>query len=520
MASIRTSGRPGVFTQLENQAQFPAPERAERVALLGNFTRGPIDAMEIVASETALARIYGTPLAGTDSYLYAVRALRSGANLRIGRIVGLDADGRPDGTTASIDAPHSTPNLAITGRFQARSQGRWANDVSVAVVAPASGRSNVFDITIKRTGEAGLDTTILDFPAEPTEADRNSLEVQQPFVSLIPAQAGGTIELVALAETALAGGQDGTTANDRDVDAVDADYLGSQDEGTGIYAMDKYEDITRAMIPAYHSVAVNLALQDYAESREDIMALLRPPLEQTADNLVLYSNGTGGGNTTRQFSSIYASLFAGRILVIDPSDDARKWISPIADVAGLLSRKDTDPNRGRAGATTAYSRVEGVLQLDPIFSAVGANSEQDRIYNANVNYFTNREGVVRLNGNRTLDREAQNTRQLNIVELLIYISRQLREIARGFQFEPNVPETWTNIQSEAVAFLENLLSATAIVSYEYNGDASAAADLTSGLSINNIDDINRGVYVIEVVVRLSASAEYVSIRVVNRLAGS
>ena len=71
----------------------------------------------------------------------------------------------------------------------------------------------------------------------------------------------------------------------------------------------------------------------------------------------------------------------------------------------------------------------------------------------------------------TTQTKASPLQDINIVRLVLYIERALKEFCRGFIFELNDEITWGAVQTEVVAFLEDVKRKRGL--YGYSVEVSA-----------------------------------------------
>lgn len=81
---------------------------------------------------------------------------------------------------------------------------------------------------------------------------------------------------------------------------------------------------------------------------------------------------------------------------------------------------------------------------------------------------------------------------ISIVNLNLYIKKNLRPILEGYLEEPNTFSTWKNIYYSVKPILDDLVTRNAMSEYEWLGDQNAQS--YSDLQINNEADVRQGKY--------------------------
>jgi phage tail sheath protein FI len=173
-------------------------------------------------------------------------------------------------------------------------------------------------------------------------------------------------------------------------------------------------------------------------------------------------------------------------------------------MAGMYARCDTDSGVHKAPANEV---LRGVVDL----SVPVTEDDQGTLNAESVNTFRLSRGI-RPWGARTASSDV-DWRYLNVRRLFIMIRRALEAGTRWAVFEPNTPNTWDSLQSQVGSFLEKLHNKGMFT----GGSPKDSFYVKCDAETNTPDEQNAGILVCEIGVAPALPAEYIVIRVTQKL---
>jgi phage tail sheath protein FI len=294
---------------------------------------------------------------------------------------------------------------------------------------------------------------------------------------------------------------------------VDNDLLGSQNDKTGLFALEKADLFNLLCIPPYTAggdagASVVTAAAAYCETRR-AMLLVDPPSAWTTKDQAKAGIGAGVGTTSKN-----AALFFPRLREADPQrDNQLRDFAPCGAVAGVIAR--TDAQRGvwkaPAGLDATLAGVQGltVPLTDP---------ENGELNPLGVNCLRIRPAVGPVVwGARTLqgdDRLASEWKYIPVRRMALYLEESLYRGTQWVVFEPNDEPLWAQIRLNIGAFLQGLFRQGA-----FQGKTPREAYLVKcDKETTTQNDINSGIVNIVVGFAPLKPAEFVIIQL-QQLAG-
>lgn len=225
---------------------------------------------------------------------------------------------------------------------------------------------------------------------------------------------------------------------------VDADYIGSQSLGTGLYAFDKTEDIRMFAVPGITGTvpgAVSKALIQYCEGREDCVAIVSPPAGSTPNAVLTYKRDVLG-------ASDYGAMYYPHVTVLDPLTGQQANVPPEGFVMGMTARSDGNRGVQKAPAGEATGRLTNAIGVERILS----KADKDLLYPANINPIESISGVgVAVMGSRTMQSGQFN--QLHIRRTFIFLRTSMQQGTRWVVFEENTEQTRNTLRESIESFL-------------------------------------------------------------------
>lgn len=307
-------------------------------------------------------------------------------------------------------------------------------------------------------------------------------------------------------------------------DITSIDLIGSSVAKTGWYGFDS---ITMSMriynfISGDHSV--NKALANYCERRTDMVGRGRLPIGLSIDSILDYRNGTGVYSYS-PIDSWYFSLWASDVFVNAPySNDVTDYVvSGLGYQAGNRSKTDSLAGEWISDSGDEYGKIKGANGVPLNLMSSGNSALADIIYESGVNFIGNDDVMKVVSwGNRTclLDKSSLLSK-LNIADLVVFVSREIKAISKRNNFKPNDIDMFNLLYRKARPFIvDKLVKGRAIEGKGQSNDGEGvwwhwlgdqfAKDLND-LKTNTKSDVDSGKYRVRFAFKPIASNEYIHI---------
>ena len=254
----------------------------------------------------------------------------------------------------------------------------------------------------------------------------------------------------------LAGGSIGTVAG---VSAI----IGDPASKTGIYALDDdLLNISLAVVPGISDQSVQNALVTLAESSQNFLAVMSPPLGlNDVQDATDWMNGRGNGRTS-PINSSWATVFWPWVQVFDVFSGKDRWYDPAIFAIRQMAFTDNvaetwfAPAGFRRGRLTKPTAVE--LPMN--------QGDRDALYSNNVNPIVNftPEGIT-VFGQKTAQRATTSLDRINVRRLMIFLRKVLLQTGRQDLFEPNDAFTWEVVTDKAESVLSDIQARRGITDY-------------------------------------------------------
>ncbi|MFF5218383.1 phage tail sheath family protein [Micromonospora sp. NPDC000442] len=285
------------------------------------------------------------------------------------------------------------------------------------------------------------------------------------------------------------------------------DYVGDADARTGFGGLEAIDEITMVAVPDLMSAyqqgriglddvkAVQLAVISHCEQMGDRMALLDPPPELTARQVLSWRQDEAG------YDSRFAALYYPWIKVFDPATGLHRFMPPSGHVAGLWSRTDAERGVHKAPANDV---LRGVIEVQNTVT----KGEQDLLNPVGVNCIRAFPGRgIRVWGARTLSSDPA-WRYVNVRRLFNYLEESILLGTQWAVFEPNDERLWGTIRRNIAAFLTEQWRGGAL----FGSTAAAAFYVKCDRETNPPESIDQGRVVCEIGVCPVKPAEFVVFR--------
>jgi phage tail sheath protein FI len=445
-----TLSYPGVYIE-----EIPSGVRAitgvatSITAFVGRAARGPVNQAVLVNGFADFERVFGG-LAVDSTMSYAVRDfyLNGGSQALIVRLARNAA-----AATLPLPTGAAAPNDELP--LEAANVGAWGNSLSATVDHNTRDPANtdLFNLTlsdgqgIEKHLNVSIDPLDPRFVARVLEQTSALARVQRDnngnFVvpNVRPSQATTTAQVNS--------GDDGD-------DLTDAEYLGSQANKTGIFALENVDLFNLLSVPpptriGETSAAVYQAALAYCVQRRAVL-LVDPAPDWTRATAATEVNGLGLTGTAARNAAVYFP----RLYAADPLMDGQlDSFVPSGAVAGVIAR--TDAQRGvwkaPAGVDAGVAGIQGLsINLTDLengtLNPLGINSLRSFPVYGRVVW-----------GARTMrgaDQLADEYKYLPVRRLALYIEESLYRGTQWVVFEPNDEPLWAQIRLNVGAFMQNL----------------------------------------------------------------
>jgi len=349
-----------------------------------------------------------------------------------------------------------TPVIATTSTWTAAAVGPGYNGTTISVINSISGKLNKVDITIQLP-DAPQSQTIIDVDNTLTASGLTSLNNQ-----MIGVNVGALITLILpLGDVTLGavfsdeGNQDTSLIND-------VDFTGSEVSKTGWHSFDDVTDSMRIFNFGRPTHDANLSVTLYVENRGDMRARGYVPKGLTIQGIKDFRNGDGAFLHV-PIDSFHFDLWVAEVFINNPDDLSDREFPILAGGFQAANRTFADEDGGewRSDAGAEYGKLKGINGLPLNLISQGNIDQNDEIYESGVNAVVNQQVLKIVNwGNRTtlLDTTSLLSK-LNIADLVIFISREIRNIAILSNFQPNDVTMFLELYRNVLPFIRDTLIA-------------------------------------------------------------
>jgi len=236
-------------------------------------------------------------------------------------------------------------------------------------------------------------------------------------------------------------------------------------------------DMNLLAMPGIDTRTLTKHMVDVCEGRGDALAIIdleggyTPRAESNDSRADRIGNVTTVINNMkdRKLNSSYGCAYYPWVQILDNNSEAVLWIPPSIAALGTLASSETDsalwfaPAGFNRGGLTQGSSGLTVINTDGHLTS----RDRDNLYEVNVNPIAKfpAEGIV-IFGQKTLQIKASALDRINVRRLLIFLKREISQIASSILFEQNVSETWFNFSSRAETLLEGVKVGGGLTDYK------------------------------------------------------
>ena len=210
---------------------------------------------------------------------------------------------------------------------------------------------------------------------------------------------------------------------------------------------------------------------------------------------------------TRQLDSSYAAAFYPWVQIRNTlGNNELVWIPPSIAALGALAKTDSTSelwfapagfNRGgldSLGGRSGPVVVQARQKLD--------SRDRDDLYKVNINPIASfpNEGLV-IFGQKTLQQANSALDRINVRRLMIFLKKEISDVAKGTLFQNNVPATWDSFKGRAEPILSSVKNRFGLSDYRLVLDETTTTP----------DLIDRNIMYVKVFLKPARAIEYIAI---------
>jgi phage tail sheath protein FI len=263
-------------------------------------------------------------------------------------------------------------------------------------------------------------------------------------------------------------------------------------------------DINLLACPDYpgDKTVANKLIEICEAVRGDCFAIIDPPQNLTVQQVVDWHNGAGQWSNDNALASSFAALYYPWLQISDQFTGSLQWVPPSVRMVSVFAYNDRVAEVWNAPAGLNRGRIFNVQRVERSLSA----ADRDLLYATGTNAVNPicdfvGDGIV-VFGQKTLQRKPSALDRVNVMRLIIYITKVLATATKYLLFEPNDKLTWTLYEQMVNPLLAEIKHRRGL--YEFR----IVCDETTNTPYN----IDNGVMVAEVWLKPTKAAE----RLINR----
>lgn len=484
--------------------------------VLGRSIRGPFnDPSVVINSWTSFVNIFGGLSSMSAAPRLVKRLLEQGGSVRFCRVEGYDrtVPENPVGSATKADAIIFEDGfLDPLFSLQPKHAGEDYNNLKVTITNGANGQPGYFNLRIQHDTDKTLNEeyTNLIIEGKPTLEEANFLRRVSESSQLVDVEYRDLSYMAddqimpEATEVNFTGGSDGTAP------IVD-DYIGDEVLRNGFYAFDPYDDSMQIGVFDMDDDSLHVAGANYARNRGDLQYFLHLSNNLTTPAALIAKR------QSLNIDNKYVCFGAGGILLRDPLTSQVLATSGIADMMILANKTDQDYGTHYSFAGNTRGIVGGALGVVNNFGAPASHKDLDNLIDAGINLFINRDGAIKLWGNRSGQYKNDQERFNSIVRLVITLKKELRPALEDFIEEPNDIAMWRRMYFTVKPYLDNKVDSRALYSYRWLGDQFARS--MDELAINDANDVSQGKYKVLLPIKAIPSLQEINVTMILTPAG-
>lgn len=223
---------------------------------------------------------------------------------------------------------------------------------------------------------------------------------------------------------------------------------------TGIgYLNDDSLNISIGIVPGVATQSVQNTLVTLAETSQNFVAVVAPPVGLSVQGAVDWMNGRN--TRTASINSSYAAVAWPWVKVFNTFDQVDQWYDPAIFVARQMAFTDATAETWFAPAGYRRGRLTKPFDTEVVVN----QGDRNTLYDSNINPIAKfvPEGIT-IFGQKTAQRLPTSLDRINVRRLMIYLRKVLLSVGRPFLMEPDDEFTWNEIKETLNPFLNDVAS--------------------------------------------------------------
>lgn len=216
-------------------------------------------------------------------------------------------------------------------------------------------------------------------------------------------------------------------------------------------------DLNLFAAPGFNSTNVLTELASLANIREDLLIIVDSPVGYTPQQIINWHNGTLGSGNTYKLDDKYLALYYPWVRMNDDFNGIVRLAPPSTLILEIMARNDKTASQWIAPAGVTNGFLSRALSVE--YSA--SLEERDELYSItkknNVNPIIEilGRGVV-IWGQKTTQRALTSLNRVNVVRMVGYVRKKVKQIAMDLVFAPNDSTTWASFVARVTKLLTTI----------------------------------------------------------------
>ncbi len=466
-------------------------------AIVGNVgitERGPVGEATLVSSFEEYATIFGGFTVNSEVATGAFGFFLNGGEtmwvVRTLHYTDITSKATATGVVGTLTLVDRAGTPLSTLRVDGKTKGSYANSLSILIEDPTSGDADQFNLSVLDDGvvvEVFPNLSMLDADDSFAETIINDTATGSNLIAVtdLDSATSSPGDLPATGTTGpLTAGDDGLTS------LADIDFIGSDVDDTGIFALDFVNNLTLLIVPGQATSAIHNAMVSYGSVHRDgsVFSVLDPPASQNAPAIVTYVETTAALLGLSEFAAIYWP----RIKIVNPNRSVfgtseNITVPPSGFVVGVYARTDSSRPGGIYQPPAGIERgiVFGMVGFEddpdgnPIHQVVD-EKKRDIVFPKRINPITVFPGTPRhIDGSRTLKGDG-NFPFVAERRGVIFIEQSLKVGLLFAKHANNTPALRARVRRTSSAFLLT----------QMNNDAFRSKDPLTAFFVDASDALN------------------------------
>jgi len=375
-------------------------------------------------------------------------------------------------TTLGLDntAHTGTDGASTTLTLYAASEGTWANSYKATISDGTA--SNTFKLDLYDANSVRLET-FDNLSKDSSSTNFHTTRFANESYYITSVDVGAVSSLPVNGDYTLVAGADGMS------DVTDADYIGTISDqtrtGLEIFANANDIDISILIVPGVTSEAVQTKMISVCEvDRRDCITILDTPYGLSVQNAVNFMNGEGIYSARASLSSSYACIYWPWVRIYDAYNptvnSGNRWVPPSGFVAAQMAYTDYVADPWYPPAGTQRGRLISALEIE--YNATEGDIELMYGFPNNLNPIIEKNGVIQLYGQKTLQRTATSKDRIGTRRMLLYAERTIMSALDEATWEPNDEITWRRVERVISPVMEAIKDRRGLTDYRVTCDAT------------------------------------------------